>query len=322
MNPLLKTVAYRLSLGLLTLVLVSIIIFSAVEMLPGDFARAILGQAATPETVAAFQREIGLDRPPVQRYLRWVGNVVRGDFGQSFASRVGYRRTVASLVAPRLQNTLFLAAMTALIAVPLSLGLGILTALYRNSWFDRAVNAITLTTISLPEFLIAYVLMLFLAVRHPIFYSLATVSPDTPLLERLGRSVLPALTLTLVIVAHMMRMTRAALLNLLSSPYIETARLKGLSRGRVILRHALPNAWAPIATIVALNLAYLIVGVVVVEVVFVYPGMGQLMVDSVSKRDVPVVQTCGLIFALAYVGLNLTADILGILSNPRLRHPR
>src|SRR5262249_17318517 len=190
MNPLLKTVAYRLSLGLLTLVLVSIIIFSAVEMLPGDFARAILGQAATPETVAAFQREIGLDRPPIQRYLRWVGNVVRGDFGQSFASRVGYRRTVASLVAPRLHNTLFLAAMTALLPVPLSLGLAIPTALYRNSWFDRAVNAITLTTISLPEFLIAYVLMLFLAVRPPIFYSLATVSPDTPLLERLGRSVL------------------------------------------------------------------------------------------------------------------------------------
>ena len=322
MNPLLKTVVYRLGLGLLTLLLVSVIIFSALEMLPGDFARAILGQAATPETVAAFQREIGLDQPPVQRYVRWVGNVIRGDFGQSFASRVGYRRTVLSLVAPRLQNTLFLAAMTALIAVPLSLALGILTALYRNTWFDRTVNAITLTTISLPEFLIAYVLMLLLAVRHPIFYSLATVSSDTPLLERLGRSVLPALTLTLVIVAHMMRMTRAALLNLLGSPYIETARLKGLSRSRIIQRHALPNAWAPIVTIIALNLAYLIVGVVVVEVVFVYPGIGQLMVDAVSARDLPVVQACALIFAVTYIVLNLTADIVSIVTNPRLLHPR
>src|SRR5262245_7985929 len=322
MSPLFRTVVQRLGLGLLTLMLVSLIIFSAVEMLPGDFARAILGQAATPETVAAFQREIGLDKPPLERYVRWVGNVVRGEFGQSFASRVGYRRTVSSLVWPRLQNTLFLAGMTALIAVPLSLGLGILTALYRNSWFDRAVNAVTLTTISLPEFLIAYVLMLFLAVRHPIFYSLSTVSVDTPLLERLGRSVLPSLTLTLVIVAHMMRMTRAALLNLLSSPYIETARLKGLSRSRVILRHALPNAWAPIATIVALNLAYLIVGVVVVEVVFVYPGIGQLMVDAVSARDIPVVQVCALIFAVTYILLNLTADVVAIVSNPRLLHPR
>jgi peptide/nickel transport system permease protein len=322
MSHLFKTVAYRLSLGLLTLLFVSIIIFSAVEMLPGDFAQAILGQAATPETVAAFRREIGLDRPPIPRYVRWVGNVIQGDFGQSFASRVGYRRTVSSLVAPRLRNTLFLAAMTALIAVPLSLALGILTALYRNSWFDRVVNAITLTSISLPEFLIAYVLMLFLAVRHPIFYSLATVGPDTPLLEHLGRSVLPSLTLTLVIVAHMMRMTRAALLNLLGSPYIQTARLKGLSKSHVILRHALPNAWAPIVTVIALNLAYLIVGVVVVEVVFVYPGIGQLMVDAVSARDIPVVQACALIFAVTYIMLNLTADIVSIVTNPRLLHPR
>jgi len=174
----------------------------------------------------------------------------------------------------------------------------------------------------MPEFFVAYILMLFLAVRWPIFHSLATVSPDTPFLEHLWRCALPALTLVLVIVAHMMRMTRASLIGLLSSPYMEMARLKGLSPRRLMLRHALPNAWAPIATVVALNLAYLIVGVVVVEVVFVYPGMGQLMVDSVSKRDVPVVQTCGLIFASAYVLLNMVADLLGILSNPRLRHPR
>lgn len=325
MNPVLRTVLERLALGVVTLFVVSVIIFAAVEMLPGGFAKAILGQSATPETVAAFEHQIGLDRPPVERYVDWVINVLQGDFGESFASvgsLGGHARTVESLVVPRLKNTLFLAGMTALIAVPLSLVLGMLAALYRNSGFDRLVNLVTLTAISTPEFFVAYVLMLFLAVRFPIFYSLANVTPDTPLLERVGRCALPALTLVLVIMAHMMRMTRAAIINLLSSPYIETARLKGLPPGRVIYRHALPNAWAPIAVVIAVNLAYLIVGVVVVEVVFVYPGIGQLMVDSVSSRDIPVVQACALIFAATYILLNLLADIVAIVTNPRLLHRR
>lgn len=322
MHPVLRTVLQRLGLGLVTLFVVSIIIFSAIELLPGDFAKAILGQAATPETVAAFQRELGLDKPAVVRYFDWIAGVLQGDFGSSFASRIGYRRTVAGLIAPRLYNTLFLAAMTAAIAVPLALGLGVLAALYRNSLFDRAVNSVTLVTISFPEFFVAYILMLFLAVKFPIFHSLANVGYDTPLLERISRSALPALTLTLVIVAHMMRMTRAAIINLLASPYIEMAQLKGVPRGQVIVRHALPNAWAPIVNIIAFNLAYLIVGVVVVEVVFVYPGIGQLMVDSVTARDIPVVQACALIFAATYILLNLTADIISIITNPRLLHPR
>jgi len=312
MNPILKTVLQRLGLGLLTLFVVSIMIFSAVTMLPGDFASAILGQSATPETVAAFQRQIGLDHPPV--------------LGESFSSAGslggGHVRTVLSLVAPRLKNTLFLAGFAALIAVPLSLALGLLAALYRNSLFDRLVNLVTLTSISVPEFFVAYILMLFLAVRLPLFYSLANVSPDTPFLERVARCALPAMTLVLVIVAHMMRMTRASIINLLASPYIETARLKGVTPGRIIFRHALPNAWAPIATVIALNLAYLIVGVVVVEVVFVYPGIGQLMVDSVSARDIPVVQACALVFAVTYILLNLLADVVSIVTNPRLLRPR
>jgi len=326
MNPILKTVLQRLGLGLLTLFVVSIMIFSAVTMLPGDFASAILGQSATPETVAAFQRQIGLDHPPVLRYLYWIGGVLRGDFGESFSSAGslggGHVRTVLSLVAPRLKNTLFLAGFAALIAVPLSLALGLLAALYRNSLFDRLVNLVTLTSISVPEFFVAYILMLFLAVRLPLFYSLANVSPDTPFLERVARCALPAMTLVLVIVAHMMRMTRASIINLLASPYIETARLKGVTPGRIIFRHALPNAWAPIATVIALNLAYLIVGVVVVEVVFVYPGIGQLMVDSVSARDIPVVQACALVFAVTYILLNLLADVVSIVTNPRLLRPR
>lgn len=321
-----RTVLQRLGLGLLTLFAVSVIIFSTVEMLPGDFAKAILGQAATPETVAAFQRQIGLDKPPVERYVGWITGVIQGDFGTSFASAGalggGRQRTVASLIGPRLANTLFLAGLAALIAVPLALALGMLAALYRNSLFDRAVNLVTLTSISVPEFFVAYILMLFLSVQLHVFPSLSSVTADTPLLERIERCALPTLTLVLVIVAHMMRMTRAAIINLLASPYIEMARLKGLKPGRVIWRHALPNAWAPIVNVIALNLAYLIVGVVVVEVVFVYPGIGQLMVDAVSSRDMPVVQACGLIFAATYILLNLLADIVSIITNPRLLHPR
>jgi peptide/nickel transport system permease protein len=322
MHPLLRTVLQRLGLGLITLFVVSLIIFSAIEFLPGDFAKAILGQAATPETVEAFQKEIGLDKPPVERYLSWISGILQGDFGSSFSARVGFRRTVLEIITPRLWNTLFLAGITALIAIPLALGLGLLAALYRNSFFDRAVNALTLTTISFPEFFVAYILMLFLAVKFPIFHSLSNVSPDMPFLERLQRSALPVLTLVLVILAHMMRMTRAAIISLLASPYIEMARLKGVSPAQVILRHALPNAWAPIANVIAFNLAYLVVGAVIVEVVFVYPGIGQAMVDAVRSRDIPVVQACALIFAVTYILLNLLADVISIATNPRLLHPR
>jgi peptide/nickel transport system permease protein len=209
-----------------------------------------------------------------------------------------------------------------MIAVPISITLGILAALYRNSLFDRAVNIATLSSISSPEFFLAYILILVLAVLNPVFPSLSNVYDGMPLGEKLNRTMLPALTLTLVVTAHMMRMTRAAIINLLASPYIEMARLKGISPMRVIVRHALPNALAPIINVIALNLAYLITGVVVVEVVFVYPGIGQLFVDSVKIRDIPVVQACCLIFAAAYILLNLMADILSILSNPRLRHPK
>jgi peptide/nickel transport system permease protein len=327
MNAILKTVAQRLGLGVLTLFAVSVIIFAAIAMLPGDYAKSKLGQSATPETIKAFEHEIGLDQPAPVRYAKWIGGVLlHGDFGNSFAGvgglAGGSTRTVASLIEPRLRNTLFLATFAAVISVPLSLGLGLLAALYRNSWFDRMVNIITLASISVPEFFVAYVLMLFLAVKYEVFPSLAAVAPETPFLDRLVLCALPAMTLVLVIVAHMMRMTRAAIINLLASPYIEMARLKGIAPRRVIIHHALPNAWAPIVTVIAVNLAYLVVGVVVVEVVFVYPGIGQLMIDSVSSRDVPVVQGCALIFGATYILLNLLADIVGIVTNPRLLHRR
>ena len=323
MHPVVRTVLQRLGLGLLTLFIVSIVIFSALEMLPGGFAQAILGQSATPETVAAFNKELGLDRPAAVRYIEWIFGVLHGDFGFSYAGSGGsIKRAVTQMIAPRLYNTFFLAIFAAIIAVPLALFLGIMAALHRNSWFDRLVNSVTLTTIAMPDFFVAYVLMFLFAIKLRWFYSLSTVSENTSFLDHLSRAALPAITLTLVIVAHMMRMTRAAIINLLASPYIEMAQLKGIPRAKVIVRHALPNAWAPIVTVIAINLAYLIVGVVIVEVVFVYPGIGQLMVDAVSSRDMPVVQACALIFAATYILLNLSADIISIITNPRLLRPR
>ncbi len=318
MNKILKMIAQRLGLGLLTLWVVSMIIFLGVELLPGDLAQAILGQSATEETVAAFRRELKLDLPPHERYFDWIIGILQGDMGKSLANQ----RQISELIGVRLWNTMFLAVVAAIISVPLAVMLGILAALYRNSIYDRVVNIVTLSSISFPEFFVAYILILFLAVKLGWFPSISNVSTDLGLWERIYRVSLPALTLTLVVVAHMMRMTRAAIINLLASPYIEMANLKGLSRSRIIVKHALPNAWAPIINVIVINLAYLVVGVVVVEVVFVYPGLGQLLVDSVSKRDMPVVQASSMIFAATYILLNLTADILSILTNPRLLHPK
>ncbi len=311
-------VAQRLALGLLTLFVVSLIIFLGVELLPGDLAEAILGQAATPETVAAFRRELMLDLPAHERYVKWFVDMVQGDMGRSLANK----REISELIGGRLGNTMFLASLAAVISVPLAVTLGVLAALYRNTLFDRCVNVVTLSSISFPEFFVAYILILFLSVKISVFPSISNIYDELTFLEKLYRSALPAFTLTLVVVAHMMRMTRAAIINLLASPYIEMAKLKGLKRSRIIVRHALPNALGPIINVIVINLAYLVVGVVVVEVVFVYPGLGQLLVDSVSKRDIPVVQASSLIFAGTYILLNLTADVLSILSNPRLMHPK
>ncbi len=317
MSNLWMMVLKRLGLGAMTLFAVSVVIFVSIEMLPGDIAQEILGQSATPEAVEAFRRELGLDRPAVMRYLDWAGGILQGDFGVSLASQ----RDVSELILSRLGNTLFLALYAAAISIPLAISIGLLAALYRNSIFDRLSNMAALSSVSMPEFFLAYILI-FLLSQSGWFPSMADVTASTPFATKLYVAFLPALTLTLVITAHMMRMTRAAIINLLASPYIEMAELKGVSRRRIILRHALPNALAPIINVVALNLAYLVTGVVVVEVVFVYPGLGQLLVDSVSKRDVIVVQAASLIFATAYILLNLAADVLSTLSNPRLVHTR
>lgn len=318
MSIVLKLVAQRLALGLLLLFAVSVLIFVGTQILPGDVAQSILGQSATPQALANLRRDLGLNEPALTRYLSWLGGVLHGDLGKALTSGAD----IADSIGSRLTNTLFLAAVAATIAVPLAIFLGLLAVRYRDRWPDKLISAVTLASISLPEFFIGYVLILFFAVKWGWFPSVATVYESMGFFDRLNVVILPALTLTMVVLAHMMRMTRAAILNVMQSAYIETAELKGLSTFNVIWRHAFPNSIAPIVNVVMLNLAYLVVGVVVVEVVFVYPGMGQYLVDHVSKRDVPVVQACGLIFAAVYIGLNMVADIVAILTNPRLRHPK
>ncbi|AJZ88100.1 ABC transporter permease [Enterobacter sp. Ap-916] len=313
-----KQILHRLLLGVLTLWLVSVLIFVGTELLPGDVASAILGQNGTPETIAALRLQLGLDQPAVYRYLHWLSGVLHGDLGTSLANN----QPIGAELLPRLANTLFLALYAALIAIPLAVVLGIASAVWRGSWFDRLANTLTLMSISVPEFFVGYVLVIFFAIRLAWFPSLALVDPDASLLDRLYACTLPMLTLVLVVLAHMLRMTRASVGAVMSSSYIETALLKGLSRWRIVLSHALPNALAPIINVIAFNLAYLVVGVILVEVVFVYPGIGQLMVDAVTKRDLPVVQACGLLFGGTYILLNTAADLLAIWCNPRLRHAR
>jgi peptide/nickel transport system permease protein len=318
MGPLLKMIAQRIALGVLLLWAVSVLIFAGTQILPGDVATAMLGQQATPEAVANIRAELGLDKPAPVRYAEWLAGAVRGDFGKSYTNR----QDIAKNIGRRLGNTLFLAAAAAVIAVPLAIVLGLLAVRYRNTAFDRLISIATLSAVSLPEFFAGYLLILLFAVKLHWFPSTSMMRSSMSFGQQLYVIVLPTLTLVLVVVGHMMRMTRAAVLNVLSSAYIETAELKGISPSAIIWKHALPNAIAPIVNVVALNLAYLVVGVVVVEVIFVYPGMGQYMVDHVSKRDVPVVQACGLVFASVYIVLNLIADLASVLANPRLRHPR
>ena len=311
-------VAQRVALGLVLLLAASVMIFAGTLLLPGDVAQAILGQSATPQALENMRRELGLNEPPVQRYFAWLWGAVQGDLGTSLSNG----RDIASELTRRMSNTLFLAFWAALIAVPLALILGIVAVRYQGRWPDKVISGATLSTISVPEFLLGYILMFLFAVKFRIFPSSATIFDSMSLGDKLNAIAIPLMVLVLTVLGHMMRMTRAAIQNVMQSAYIETAELKGLGGMAVIARHAFPNAISPVVNVVMLNMAYLIVGVVAIEIVFVYPGMGQYLVDHVSKRDVPVVQACGLVFAAIYIGLNMMADILSILANPRLRHPK
>lgn len=314
----LSLIAKRAALGVFTLWLVSVLVFTGTEILPGDVAGAILGQSATPESLAALRSELGLDVPAVQRYLGWLGGVLTGDMGQSMANG----QPVAGLLWPRFWNTMALAAYAGVIAVPLAVGLGILAAAARGSAFDRVSNILALAFVSLPEYFLGLLLVLWLSVKTGWLPSLADTYSGMGLFAWVRATTLPMLVLVMVTTAQIMRMTRTTVLGVMDQPYVETAFLKGLRNGRVVLRHATPNAAAPIVNVVAFNIAYLITGVVLVEAVFNYNGLGRFMVDAVSKRDLPMVQASAMIFGAAYVLLNMVADIAAIALNPRLRHPR
>lgn len=305
----------RLGVALLTLLIVSVVVFGATQMLPGDVAEILLGQAATPEAVAGLRAGMHLDQPAVVQYGAWIWGMLHGDLGTSFANNM----PVAQLIGDRLLNTLRLAAVTAGLAVPLALTLGITSAMYRGSVYDRLVSGAIIAVISVPEFMIATLAVLIFAVWLKWLPALSFGTDIDSIGRMLRVFAMPVITLLCVICAQMIRMTRAAMISVLDSPYVEMALLKGASRPRMVLRHALPNAVGPIVNAVALSLSYLFGGVIIVETVFNYPGIARLMVDSVSTRDLPLIQSCAMIFCLGYLALITIADVIAILSNPRLR---
>jgi peptide/nickel transport system permease protein len=311
-----KLLSQRIALALLSLLAVSAIVFAITAVLPGDAAQEQLGQEATPEALAALRAKMGLDVPAPERYARWLGGLVRGDLGISSTTQL----PVAELIGSRLPNSLLLAAVAALFSVPIALTLGIAAAVWRGSWFDRAASTGAVAVVSVPEFLVATLAVLIFAVKLRWLPALSYVSDIGSPAEFLRAFAMPVLTLSCVIVAQMMRMTRAAVIDQLEAPYIEMVRLKGASALRMVLAHALPNAVGPIANAVALSLSYLLGGVIIVETIFNYPGIARLMVDGVSQRDMPLVQACAMLFCAGYLILVTTADLFGIVANPRLRH--
>ncbi|TVT79817.1 ABC transporter permease [Pseudomonas sp. H3(2019)] len=306
----------RMGAAIVTLLIVSMVVFAITAVLPGDAAQQALGQFATPEQVAALRLKLGLDQPGVLRYLHWLTSLLSGDMGLSVSNAM----PVSDLMAGRVPNTLMLAAATALVSVPVALILGIGSAMGRGGRIDSFLSFVTLAMVAVPEFLVATLAVLIFAVNLGWLSALSYASDITSPLQFLRTYALPVMTLCCVIVAQMARMTRAAVIDQLDSPYVEMARLKGVSPVRIVLRHALPNAIGPIANAIALSLSYLLGGVVIVETIFNYPGIASLMVDAVTNRDMALVQACTMLFCTAYLGLVLIADLCAILSNPRLRN--
>ncbi|MFN3207398.1 MAG: ABC transporter permease [Roseovarius sp.] len=308
-------VGKRLGIAFLTLIIVSFAVFFATEMLPGDVAQILLGQAATPEAVAGLREAMGLDEPALQRFLGWMAGLATGDMGRSYVNGID----VSALLGGRLQNSLRLAGIVTAICVPVALTLGIIAAMYRGSWLDRAVSVATISVISVPEFMVATLAVLVFAVWLDWLPALSYGVNVDSIGAMLRAYAMPVITLSFVVSAQMIRMTRAAVIETIETPYVEMALLKGASRQRMVLVHALPNALGPIANAVALSLSYLVGGVIIVETVFNYPGVAKLMVDAVSTRDLPLIQSCAMVFCVSYLTLITLADMVAILSNPRLR---
>jgi peptide/nickel transport system permease protein len=315
--PLLRLILIRLGLGVLTLFLVSVVVFAATQALPGDPARAILGrEAADKARYEALREQLNLDRPLYAQYFGWLADVAQGDLGDSIVQGT----PVTGLLRDRVVNSLVLVCVAAIISIPFSVVVGSLSALWRDSKFDTSVNIANLALASLPEFVIGIGLILLLATA--VFHVLPAVSridPSVPFAGQLNLLILPALTLTLAVAPYITRILRASMIEVLESEYVMMARLKGLPGRLVLWRHALPNGIVPTIQVIALQLAWLAGGVVVVEYLFTYNGIGSALVDAVSNRDMPMVQAICLLIAFVYVLCNLVADILTILVSPRLR---
>jgi len=312
----------RFGISLVTLWVVSILIFIGTNLLPGDVAQIILGQMATPESTAALRAKLGLDKHPIEQYVVWLQNVLMGDLGISKAGLgAGLGTPIVDMLGPRVENTAMLTLLVGAIAIPISLALGLIAAMHPGTRIDRTITFATLNIISIPDFLVATILVLVFAVSLGWLPSIVYLRGDESGWVLLKTLAMPLLTLIIVVSSQIIRMTRATVLNVMSSPYVEMAILKGVPRRRIILRHALYNAVGPIVNVIALNLAWLVGGVVVVEQIFSYPGLAKLMIEAVQMRDMPLVQACAMIFTTTYIVLIFIADMATILSNPRLRHP-
>jgi peptide/nickel transport system permease protein len=305
----------RLAVTLFLLLVVSLLVFIGCEVLPGDVAQVALGQFATEDTVRALRVELGLDQPAALRYLHWLSDIAQGNWGMSITTKT----PVARMVSERLGNTALLAAATTIIAVPLAMLLGLAMAVKAGRTFDRAASVTVLGLSATPEFLLGTLAVLFFAVKLRWLPAVAYLSTGSDLGQTVRALALPVATLVIVVTAQIARMTRAIIGNILQLPYIEMAGLKGVKRTQVVGYHALINAIGPISNVIALNVAYLVSGIVVVETIFAYPGLARLMVDAVQARDLPVVQACAMIFCFTYVVLILLADILAFAFDPRAR---
>ncbi|RPE37293.1 peptide/nickel transport system permease protein [Streptomyces sp. Ag109_O5-1] len=305
----------RLASAVGTLFLSSVLVFLAVQALPGDVATQILGKDATPDAVAALREQLGLDRPAWERYVDWIKGALHGDFGTSLVSGKG----VGGQVALYLGNSALIAVVTVLFAVTGSLLLGVLAGLYRDRWPDHLISTVSLVGMSVPEFVVATVLVLCFSVALPWFPAVVLYGPEASVGQLLPAVWLPALALAVVMAAYIVRMARTSVIDVMAGEYVTTARLKGLSTWRIVTRHALPSALLPTLHVIALNVAWLAGGVAVVENVFNYPGIGKLMLSSVQNRDLPVIQAIALVSAVIYVVCNLAADLGAMALNPRLR---
>jgi len=305
----------RIASSLLTLLLVSLLIFLVLEVLPGDVATRVLGRDATPESVAILRERLNLDDPAYLRYLTWLGNFLTGDFGRSLISG----RPVIDILGPRIFNTLLLAAYAFILYIPLATLPALIQAVTRDRPLDHALSLVTLVLLSMPDFLLATVLLITFVLAIPILPAISLVDHSSSAFQYFRAMTLPAVTLAIVMAVYAVRMLRDNLIEVLDSEYVRMAELKGVPAARVVWRHALPNALVPTLNVTALNLAYLIGGVVVVERVFSYPGFGSLLLDVLQLRDLPVIEATIMLAAAVYILGNLLADIGALLLNPRLR---